>query len=158
MSRYLYMIGGALLLLGGTIGIARGDFPHPDGWYLHKGSGPFPLAYLGHQLGLTETQRTQIKAIWREERPTVIPLLRQLVSESNWAAPAGAAFDESAARAAGDRQAATISQLLVERQRMISTIYSGILTPEQQQKADQLGQRMHTRIERLIERLEQPTD
>lgn len=158
MSRYLYMIGAVLLLLGTVIGIARADFPYQGGWHLHGVPGRFPLAYFGRQLDLTDTQKKQIKSIWTAESPTVVPLLRQLLTESNGAAHSSGGFDESYARAVADKQAASISQLLVERQRMISKIYNDVFTPEQRKKADQLCERMHARVEGFLDQMDRSTD
>lgn len=161
MNRFLYFIGAILLIVGLGIGIARAEFganPHAWGW--HGGHGRFPAAYLAHELNLTDAQKTQIKAIWAGERPTVAPLLRQVVDGCNEMASANASetFDESKTRAIADKQAAIVSQLLVERQRLISKIYNEVLTPEQRVKADQLRERMHSRVEGFLDHLEQSSD
>jgi Spy/CpxP family protein refolding chaperone len=67
-------------------------------------------------------------------------------------------FDEAKARAVADEQAATISSLLVERQRMITKIYNEVLTPDQCTKADQLRERIHGRVEGFLDGLENSTN
>ena len=59
-------------------------------------------------------------------------------------------FDEIKARAIADNQAAILTQLLVERQRLISKIYNDVLTPEQRTKADELRKHMHDRAEGFL--------
>jgi len=71
---------------------------------------------------------------------------------------ANGSFDEVKTRAVADQQAATLSQLLVERQRVISKIYNDVLTPEQRMKADELRQHMHHRAEGFLNGEEHPTD
>lgn len=160
MKRYLYITGALLLVLAVGIGIARAEFPRRYAFCMRGGPGGFPLAFLTHELDLTSAQQTQIKSIWAAERPTITPLVRQLLSECNEMSLANSngAFDEVKARAAADKQAATISSLLVERQRMITKVYNEVLTPEQRAKADQLRERMHGRIEGFLDGLENSTD
>jgi Spy/CpxP family protein refolding chaperone len=161
MKRYLYITGAILLITAGVVGIARADhFPGRYAWCMRSGPGGFPLAFLARKLDLTEAQRAQVKSIWAAERPTVIPLVRQLLNQSSnfSAANTDGAFDEAKARATADQQAATLAQLLVERQRLISKIYNEVLTPEQRIKADQLHERMHGRVEGFLDGLEHSTD
>jgi Spy/CpxP family protein refolding chaperone len=158
MKRFLYFAGAVLLIIVGGIGIAGAEFGpgHPWAWH----GGRFPAAYIAHELDLTDAQKTQIKTIWAAERPTVTPLVRQLLNQCGEmsAADTNGSFDEAKARAIADKQTATISQLLVERQRLISKVYNDVLTPEQRVKADHLRERMHGRIQGLLDRLEQSTD
>lgn len=159
MTRFLYAVAAVLLIAAGAVGIARADFGAGHGWGVH-GPGRFPLAYFARELNLSDAQKAQIKSLWAQERPTVTPLLRQVLAECNEmsAANANGSFDETKARAVVDKQAATVSQLLVERQRLISRIYNEVLTPEQRTKADQLRERMHGRIEGFLDHLDQSTD
>jgi len=161
MKRYLYITGAVLLITAGVIGIAGADyFPGRYGFCMRGGPGGFPLMLLARKLDLTDAQRAEVKTIWTAERPTVVPLLRQLVNQcgSLSSATTDGAFDEAKAQAIADQQAATVKQLLVERQRMISKIYNEILTPEQRIKADQLRDQMHGRVEGFLDRIEHSTD
>ncbi|HWC15887.1 MAG TPA: Spy/CpxP family protein refolding chaperone, partial [Terriglobales bacterium] len=149
MNRFLYFTGAVLLIAAVGSAIARTEFgTNQHGWGWHGGPAGFPAAYIAHELNLSDAQKTQIKALWAAERPTVAPLLRQVLDGCNEMASANAngAFEETKTRAIADKQATTVSQLLVERQRLISKIYSDVLTPEQRLKADQLRERMHGRV------------
>jgi Spy/CpxP family protein refolding chaperone len=159
MKRYLYPTGALLLVLAVGIGIARAEFPRRYAFCMRGGPGGFPLAFITHELDLTSAQQTQIKSIWVAERPT-ITLVRQLLSDCNEMSLANSNgdFDEVKARAAADKEAGTISSLLVERQRMMTKVYNEVLTPEQRTKADQLRERMHGRIEGFLDGLENSTD
>lgn len=159
MKRNLYVIGAVLLIVAGAIGIAGAEFganQHPWG----HGPARFPAAFVAHELNLTDAQKTQIRAIWNAERPRISPLLHGLLNGCDQMASANAKgdFDEAKTRAIADKQAATVSQLFVERERLISTIYNDVLTPEQRVKADQLRTRMHGHVEGFLEHLDQSND
>jgi Spy/CpxP family protein refolding chaperone len=161
MNRFLYFTGAVLLIVAVGFGIARAEFgttQHSWGW--HHGPGGFPAAYIAHELNLTDAQESQIKVLWAAERPAVAPLLRQVLDGCNEMASANSNgnFDENKTRAIADKQAVTVSQLLVERQRLISKIYNEVLTPEQRVKADQLRERMHGRIEGFLDHMDHPTE
>ena len=160
MKRYVYITGAILLIVAGAIGIAGANLPATGGWCMRHGPGRFPLAYLSHELNLTDSQRDQIASVWKEELPRVRPLLRELLGGLSEMplADANGFFDEVKARASADKQAAILSPLLVERQRLISRIYNDVLTPEQRQKAHELRQHMHHRAEGFLNEEEHPTD
>ena len=161
MNRFLYFIGAALLIVAVGFEIARADFgTNRRGWGRHGGLGGFPAAYMAHELNLTDAQKTQIKELWAAQRLTVAPLLRQVLDGCKEMAVANTngTFDETKTRLIAGKQAATVSQLLVEKQRLISKIYSEVLTPQQRAKADHLRERMHLRVEGFLDHLEHPTE
>lgn len=160
MKRSLYLVGAVLLIIAGVIGVAGAEFGvGQHGWGFH-GPGRFPAAFIAHELNLTDAQKTQIKAIWNAERPTVTPLLREVLNGCDQMASANAngSFDEAQTRAIADKEATTVLQLLIERQRLISKIYNEVLTPEQRVKADQLRERMHGHVEGFLDHLDQSND
>jgi Spy/CpxP family protein refolding chaperone len=153
MNRLLYAIGAGLLIVAGIVGVARGEFSPQHRWFMHNGPwGAPPLRYVAHELNLTAAQREQIKSIWIAELPRVKPMLRQLLDENSQMPSSTGAFDEVKTRAVTDRQAATISQLLVERQRLISKIYNDVLTPTQRVKADQIRKHLSDHFEHFLDR------
>jgi len=105
---------------------------------------------------LTEAQQTQIKGILADSRTRTKPLVEQLrQNEQAQNAAANGAFDEAQARAFAGKQAQIMSDLIVERQRTKSQIYS-VLTPDQRQKSLQLiKQHEQRKQERLQKRSEQ---
>ena len=152
MKRSLYVTGAVLLIVAGAIGIARATLPAAGGWCLQHGPGRFPLAYLSRELNLTDSQRDQIISIRMAELPRIRPLLRQLLDGLNEMplADESRSFDEIKARAIADKQAAILTKLLVERQRLISKVYNDVLTPEQRTKAHELRKHMHDRAEGFL--------
>jgi Spy/CpxP family protein refolding chaperone len=100
------------------------------------------------QLDLTDAQQTQVKSILEAERARVGPLLaeaarnRQQLHEST----ASGKFDEAQVRSLAARQAQTMTEMMVEKERVKARIYNEVLTAEQRTKADQLIERMHARF------------
>jgi Spy/CpxP family protein refolding chaperone len=160
MKRNLYLIGAVLLIVAGVIGIAGAEFGTAQHGWGFRGPARFPSAFIAHELNLTDTQKTQIKGIWNAERPRITPLLHELVNgcDQMSSANANGDFDEARTRAIADKQATTVSQLFVERERLISAIYNDVLTPEQRLKANQLRVRMHGRVEKFLNHLDQSND
>jgi periplasmic protein CpxP/Spy len=111
--------------------------------------------HMAKQLNLTEAQQTQIKSIMAEERAKTKPLMEQLrQNEQAQNAGINGGFDEAQARAFASKQAQITSDLIVEKQRTKSQIYS-VLTPDQRQKALQL---MQQHEQRRQERLQKKSD
>jgi Spy/CpxP family protein refolding chaperone len=102
--------------------------------------------HLSRQLDLTDAQQTQVKTILEAEKVKVAPLLaeagknRQQLHEST----ASGKFDEAQVRTIAAQQAATMTELIVEKERVKAKIYNEVLTPEQRTKADTLLQRMQS--------------
>jgi Spy/CpxP family protein refolding chaperone len=118
------------------------------------------LRHMSKQLNLTEAQQTQIKTILADERSKTMPLRQQLrQNEQAQNAAINGAFDEAQARAFASKQAQIMSDLMVEKQRAKSQIYS-VLTPDQRQKALQLmqqhEQRRQERMQKKSEQTQQP--
>jgi protein CpxP len=120
---------------------------HRNGWM---------LKHMTRELNLTETQQAQIKTILADERTRTQPLRQQLrQNEQAQNAAVNGNFDETQARAFAGKQAQIMSELMVEKQRTKSQIYS-VLTPDQRQKALQLMQQhAQRRQERLQKKSEQ---
>jgi Spy/CpxP family protein refolding chaperone len=156
MHKKFFLITAILLAvaagLAATVsaqGRGRG-FGHQHGW----------LKHMSKQLNLTEAQQTQIKTILADERGKTAPLRQQLrQNEQAQNAATNGSFDEAQARAFAGKQAQIMSDLMVEKQRAKSQIYS-LLTPDQRQKALQLmqqhEQRRQERMQRKSEQAQQP--
>ena len=100
------------------------------------GGGPmFPLA----QLGLSETQRDQVKGVMEKARPELeaagrkVAAARDVQQKSVLAIPS----DENAIRASADALAAATADAGVLRSRVRNDVWA-LLTPEQQTKARQI--------------------
>jgi periplasmic protein CpxP/Spy len=114
------------------------------------------FARIAAYLNLTDAQKAQIKQMWQAEKPTVQPLLEQLAAnrKSMLAATANGKFDEAAVRNIAAQQASVMSQLAVERERLISQVYNQVLTADQRAKADQFRQKRADRMNAWLQRIE----
>src|SRR5260221_9255227 len=112
-------------------------FGHRDGWM---------LKHMTKQLNLTEAQQAQIKSIMAEERSKTKPLMQQLrQNEQAQNASVNGSFDEAQARAFASKQTQIMSDLIVEKQRTKSQIYS-VLTPDQRDRKSTRLNSSHTVI------------
>src|SRR5208337_2394352 len=100
---------------------------------------------LWKKLNLTDAQRTQIKTIMSEERPKMKPLFQQLKAGRDQlnALRKSGPFDEAKVQSIAKGQAATLAEMIVEKQRMKSMMYA-VLTPEQRAKAEKLREAWKT--------------
>jgi Spy/CpxP family protein refolding chaperone len=156
MKRIMIWSSVALLLIAVSIVVARADGAGRHrlgrcGWRHHG-----PLGYMAHELNLTDAQKSQIKSKWKAERPTVVSLVHELVSEGKEmdSATAQGTFDDSKVVAIAARQGTTIAKLLVEKERFRLMVYTTILSPEQRTKADELLRKWHSRLNRIADRIE----
>ncbi|GFE58317.1 Spy/CpxP family protein refolding chaperone [Geobacter sp. AOG1] len=113
---------------------------------MQEGRGPtgemFPekrLARMARELGLSDAQQAQIKAIFAAEREKNGPLMEKMKAYRKQLHDAAKAtpFDEAAVRTVATNQAQVEVELAVSRARIQSQI-NGILTPEQRQKLEKL--------------------
>ena len=150
--KFLITIAVLLAVAAGLTGsvFAQG----PQHGFRHRNGGM--LQHMAKALNLTEAQQTQIKGILSDERTRTKPLMQQLrQNEQAQNAAVNGNFDEAQARVFAGKQAQIMSDLIVEKQKTKSQIYS-VLTPDQRQKALQLMQeRAQRRQERLQKKSEQ---
>ncbi|MCU1293671.1 MAG: hypothetical protein JWP08_2521 [Bryobacterales bacterium] len=155
MKRVMIWSSVALLLVAATIVVARADGSGRHGrgrWgWRHHG----PLGYVAHELNLTDAQKSQIQSIWKAQRPTIVSLVHDLVSEGKEMelATAQGTLDDTKVQEIAGRQGATIGKLLVEKERLKSKIYTTVLSPEQRTKADQLQKKWHSRLDHVAARI-----
>jgi protein CpxP len=91
------------------------------------------------RLNVTDAQRTQIKAILQQERPTLQQLHSQRTTERAELAQL-TSFNEPQTRAIVARYAQTNADVAVEAEKLRIELRA-VLTPEQQQKLEQLRKR-----------------
>ena len=91
------------------------------------------------------------------ERSRMAPLLAEAAKnrEQLHESTASGKFDEARVRSLAAQQAQTMTEMIVEKERVKARIYNEVLTAEQRTRADQLLQRMHGRFHgRFYERSE----
>lgn len=103
------------------------------------------------QLELTDAQQAQIKEFVAAERPAVEPLVRELMQtrKEMRQATAGGSFDEALVRSLAAKQAGTVTELIVAKERVQAKIY-GVLTAEQRTKVEKLLERFDQRVQRFL--------
>lgn len=125
-------------------------------WCGHRWHHTGPVSYLSHELKLSDGQRAQIRTLWQAERPTLAANLHELLAENKEmmnATKGSNSPDQRDVQRIADREAATISTLLIEKERLRSKIYSTVLSPDQRAKADELQKKWESRLDRAADRL-----
>jgi periplasmic protein CpxP/Spy len=152
MLRKLFLVALLAALAALTVTMFAQDHgmrPGRRGWMLQK---------MTKELNLTEAQQQQVKAVLQAERGKIQPTIQQLRhNEQAENAAITGQFDEAKARDFAQKQAALMTDIMVEKERTKSQIYA-LLTPEQRQKALQLmQQREQRRAERMQKHQQQAT-
>lgn len=134
------LIGGSFGAWGANAATARQGKGMKDGRGDWKEMSPEKrLARMARELGLSDAQQAQIKAVFAAEREKNGPLMekmkeyRKQLHDASKATP----FDEAAVRDIAVNKAQVGVELTVSRSRVHSQI-NAILTPEQQAKLEKL--------------------
>jgi Spy/CpxP family protein refolding chaperone len=155
MKRYIIWSSLVVVLVVAAVAIARaegrgwrGRCEH--GWHHHG-----PLGYVAHELDLSQAQKSQIQSIWQTERPTISALVHECAAEAKEmdTATVQGNLDESKVQEIAARQGATITKLLIEKERLKSKIYTTVLNTEQRTKADALQEQWHSRLDRIADHI-----
>lgn len=142
--------GGAALYAQGRGGPGRGAGP------LGPGRG-FAEGFALGQLDLSDAQKQQVRDITQRHRQTMEPVMQRLQQAmmAERAAVNAVPVNEAAVRAAAQDVAAAQADLVVDRARLHSDIFS-ILTVEQQTKAKQLEAQAQARANERRQRAGKP--
>ena len=122
-----------------TLATATASVQNQDGWINKRASGLF-IRRIEQRLSITDAQRQQIKSILQAEQPT-IDALAVRVRQENDQLISKPEFDEGYVRAFAQQHAATVEDVLVEREKIRTEILQ-VLTPEQRQKLQLMRQTM----------------
>jgi Spy/CpxP family protein refolding chaperone len=148
---------GSPAITPGQGAVPQGDSQpgeHPGkGW--HKGCHHGMHRFL-EKLNLTDAQKEQVRSIMSEERAKMKPLKDKLKEgrKEMRAATKDGAFDEAQVRSIAGKQASTITEMIVIRQRIKTRIYK-ILTPEQRAQAQQLREAWKEKHKEQMEQKQQ---
>jgi Spy/CpxP family protein refolding chaperone len=136
----------ATLIAGlGTVGLAAAA--RQTGNWQPRGTRFF-AQHLIHDLNLTDAQRTSIRVILQKEKPVIQAIAADLAKD-NAQLRAKPEFDEAFVRSIAQKRSATLTEALVEREKVRSEIFA-VLTPAQQEKANQIGEEMRSMIQARI--------
>lgn len=141
---------------GGASVLAQGG----PGGFGHRGfGGPFGRAGVGLPLGaldLTDEQRTQVKGIFEQHRDEMRKAGERVRAafRAQQDAVVAQPVDEGAIRAKSAELAAAQADAAIVRARIHSQVFQ-VLTPEQQQKAQELRAKRAERMNQERERFQQ---
>ena len=151
MKRKYIVIGMLVLLVGAGTALLAESKVGRMGW--HHGKHNI-MQRLTRKFDLTQAQQNDVKQMWQSEKPTIIPLLKQLADGNKQmvAATANGNFDEAKVNAIAKSQSQTISQLMVEKEKLATKFYT-ILTSEQRTKFDAMRQKRISHFDQFIQRM-----
>lgn len=156
MNRKVVLTIVGLVAITLVVTVARADFRRAHGWCGNRWHYGGPLGHVARELKLSDAQISQIRLIWTEERPTAMTLLKDLTSGVHQLADAtaGGKFDESKVQTIATAEGNTFAKLLMEKGRFKSRVYTTVLSEEQRQLADRLGQRWMDGMDHAVARLD----
>lgn len=123
-------------------------FSKEDGHRHHRRKHFQSLFRMSEKLGLSDAQKNEMRTLAQEERETMRPLHKQLREQKialHQSSEPGK-FDEAKVRASAAEQAKIMTEIIVARERLRAKLYN-VLTPEQQQKLEQMKKDFHERRE-----------
>jgi Spy/CpxP family protein refolding chaperone len=153
-----FMVAALAVLLGSAVARSQtADTTQTTPPPAHAGMRG-PLGMDGHMiqfyakyLGVTDEQKTQMKAALQKERPTVQPLMQQLHQmDQQLKQYEEGTYDAAKVQALVSQQAQTLVQLKVEQTRIHSELYQ-MLTSDQQSKLKEFEANRAARMQQRMQ-------
>ena len=132
----IFAASAALLVALAVAGVAVAQgMHHRGGMESDFGFGGHMLNYFSDVLDLTPAQQDQMKAIMEKEKPTIQPLVKQLMQAHKdlSAQEDSGTFDEAKVRALAAQNTQTLTELMVQKARIHSEMMQ-VLTADQKTK------------------------
>jgi len=148
----------ALVLCGTAIlSYAQQEPPGPPEGRGFGGPGRAHFGFMFKELGLTDTQKQQIKAMVQTQRASMKTVGQQLAQNrlAMLQATANGNFDQAKVQALAVQRAQLEVQMTVQHEALQHQVYTQVLTPEQRAKADQLRADEITRINERLQKMSQ---
>ena len=150
--RYRLLIAALAVLMGTVAGHSQtaDTLPSPPmhghGMGMGMGMGGH-MGFLAKQLNLTDEQKSQMKAIWEKERPTMKPMFQQqrLIDQQLRQYVEGS-FDQDKVQALANQKAQIQAQMTVAETRIHNQMYQ-LLTPDQQSQLKQIEAKHEARMQ-----------
>lgn len=122
----------------------------------HKGRLGFHLGLMMDYLDLSDAQRGQVKQVIASEKPTLIPLVQQLVETKQQILHevSGGTFDQAKISALASQQSQTQTELNVEKAKIMAQIFN-LLTADQKTRAVNFLQKRASRFEQHLQNAQQ---
>jgi Spy/CpxP family protein refolding chaperone len=117
--------------------------------------GEHMMGFFAKQLDLTDTQKTQIKAVMEKEHPTMKPLMQQVHQlDQELRQYSEGAYDAAKVQALVMHQSQTLVQIKVEETRIHNELYQ-LLTPDQQAKLKEIEANHEAHMRQHMQQREQ---
>jgi len=107
-------------------------------------------------LDLSHAQQAQVKQIFANEKPSILPLVQQLAESHKQLRQLeeGSTFDEGKVRTLASQQAQTMTDLIIEKAKIKSQIFN-LLNADQKAKAQKFMDRHEARMQKHLQNMEQ---
>lgn len=155
MKKLMVAMGVMALLLCGTALVSYGQGPGS-----HRGFGGPGFGLALHELNLTDAQKAQVKQIMEANKVTMKPLMVQMEQNrlAMLNAAANGAYDAGKVQALAGQRAQLEATMIMNREAIQHQIYTQVLTPEQQAKAEQLRSEQAAHITQHLQNMANGTD
>jgi protein CpxP len=154
--RSRFLVAALAVMMAAVVAKSQtADAPPPPPMHGHEfgmGHHMEMMGFMAKKLNLTDDQKSQMKAIFEKERPTLTPLrqqqhqidlqLRQYVE---------GAFDQAKVQALAAQKAQIQAQLTVQETRIHNQLYQ-LLTPDQQSQLKQMEAQHEARMQERMNR------
>ena len=150
----------ALLAALSVAGVAVAQGMHHHGGPMGDfGFGGHMLNYFSDVLDLSQAQQDQIKAILEKEKPTIQPLMKQLMERHQQLDQLenSGTFDEAKVRALAAQNTQTMTELVVQKARIHAEMMQ-VLTADQKAKLVALKAKHESRMKEHMQAAEPPSD
>jgi Spy/CpxP family protein refolding chaperone len=151
--RYRFIVAAIAVMLGSVIAKSQTtDAPPPPpmhGGMEHEGMGMdgHMLGFYAKALGVTDEQKTQMKAVLHKEHATMKPLMTQVhLLDQQLKQYVEGTYDAAKVHALVSQQAQTLVQVKVEESRIHNELYS-MLTADQQAKLKEIEAKHEARMQ-----------
>jgi Spy/CpxP family protein refolding chaperone len=159
-SRTRFFAAGSALLVVLAVAAALAQGMHHHGGSMGEfGFGDHMLGYFSDVLDLTQAQQDQAKAILEKEKPTLQPLMKQLMQahKDMSSLEDNGTFDEAKVRALAAQNTQAMTELFVQKARIHAELMQ-ILTADQKAKLAQLKAKHEARMSQHMQAHQKDSD
>lgn len=148
MKKLNLLVIAAVTLAGAATTIVAAENGGPERHHRHH-----RMMQRLEEVGVTDAQKEQIRSIMRESRPTMRPLVKQMIQERRALRDAihATPVNEAAIRAQAARVAQVQADLAVRRAH-VSDKVRAVLTPEQAAKLKEMSAKHDAKVDSFMNR------
>jgi Spy/CpxP family protein refolding chaperone len=159
LIRFRLLVAATAVLLGSVIARSQTADAAPPPPPMHGpgfGMGGHMLGFYVKELGITDDQKEQMKAVLQKEHATIKPLMQQMhqMDEQLKQYEEGT-YNAAKVQALVSQQSQTLVQLRVEESRIHNELYQ-MLTPDQQSKLKEIEANREARMQQRMQNGSEP--